>query len=105
MFGSLNTESSTGKAMLVVYALCLVVMIWLWIRLLMGKREPEKGPAILMLALAGASLISLVIALCAVPIDPWSVIEAAVFTGLYALMGATELLFLRKKNNTHDGLE
>ena len=105
MFGSLDTSTATGKGIFLIYCFMLLVLVYLWIRLLMGKREPEKGIAIMTLAIGGAALISLVVTLFEPPIDQGDVIEDSVLAGVFALIGITELICYLKKRDKEDPME
>ena len=105
MFGSLNTETITGKGIFLIYVFALLLMVYLWIRLLTKKREAEKGTAILIFVLCAATLASLIKGVVSSPIDRLVVIENAVLLIAFSVIGVTELIFLRKQNNSQDESE
>ena len=105
MFGSLNTDTLTGKAIFLIYVFILILMVYLWIRLLTRKREAEKGTAILLFVLAAVALASLVKALIGSLNEWWVILENAIFAVVFSVIGATELIFYRKQSNEQDKSE
>ncbi|MBQ9806038.1 MAG: hypothetical protein IJW49_05985 [Clostridia bacterium] len=105
MFGSIDTATATGKGIFLIYIFMLLLMVYLWIRLLMGKREPEKGIAIMTLVLAGVALISLGKTLFGTPIDQQDLIEDAILAAAFTLIGVTEIVCYLKKNKKDDPME
>ena len=105
MFGSLDTSTATGKGIFLIYVFMMLVLVYMWIRLLMGKRKPEKGIAIMTLVLAGVSLVSLAVALFESPINQGKWIENAVLAGGFTVIGVTELICYLKKRDQEDPME
>lgn len=105
MFGSINTDSASGKGILLIYGFMILVMVYLWIRLLMKKREPEKAIAIMTLAVAVAALISLAVTLFRSPINSRDLIEDAVLAAVFVAIGATETILYLKKRKKEDPTE
>ena len=102
MFGSLNTDTMTGKGLFLLYVFILILMVYLWIRLITKKREVEKGTAILIFVLCAATLASLIKGVLASPIDRLVVIENAALLVVFSVIGATEVIFYRKQNSSQD---
>ena len=105
MFGSLNTDSMTGKAIFLLYCLILIVFIFLWIQLLRKKREAEKGTSILFAILTASDLASLIFALFQKPINTTTVIEKVVLLVVFAVITATEILCYLKKIKEEESSE
>lgn len=107
MFGSLNTDTMTGKGLFLLYVFILILMVYLWIRLITKKREAEKGTAILIFVLCAATLASLIKGIFSVPIDKLVIIENAILLVVFSVIGATEVIFYRKQENSqnHDESE
>ena len=97
MFGSLNTESTTGKAIFLIYIMIMVVLVFLWIQLLRKKREAEKGTSILFAILTASDLATLIFALIQKPIDAATVIEKAILFVVFSVITATEIYCYLKK--------
>lgn len=102
MFGSLNTETMTGKGIFLLYIFVLILIAYLWIKLLMKKREAEKGTVILIFVLAAAALASLIKELFASPVNRATVIETVILLVAFSVIGATELIIYLKTGKKED---
>ena len=93
----MQSGTITERGVDILYWLIAAVLLFLWIKLLVKKREPEKSVILMFGVVFAMAVLSLVTVLCHSPIHRAAVIEKSILSAAFLVFTVTEWICYRKK--------